>query len=152
MIRVIVDRPVGEDHLGLLAFQEMVKLIVVGAIHDRFAVNLSRKGGPRLENLAGFLGFRHAHGAGVVRWLVRPLAPVEVEQDDLVPQVSVAGDGATAAVFRVAGMTTGDHHLELGPCCWQCFAGQWITGGGWQWQASSNGGPQQAGFAQHVSA
>jgi len=152
VIGVVVDGPMGEDHVGLLGLQQVMELLVMDGVNDRLAVNLPGKGGPRLENFAGFLGFGHAHGAGVMRRLVGPLALIQVEQDDLVPQVGVAGDGAAAAVFGVAGMPTGDDYLELGLSCWRCFAGQRLSGGCRQRQANRHGGSQPTASAQHVAA
>src|ERR1017187_5083292 len=91
--------------------------VVMRGVNNRLAVNLPSEHRTGLENLAGFLCFGHAHGTGVIGGFIGPLAPVEIEQHDLVTQVAVAGHSPAAAVFGVARMPPGDNHFELGLAC-----------------------------------
>ena len=102
MIGVVVDRPVGEDGVGPLGLEDLAECLVVGRVDDRLAVELPRVQRARLQDFAGLLGLGDA--AGAFRLARRPLALVQVEEDDLVPEVRVAGDGASAAVLGIAGM------------------------------------------------
>src|SRR4029077_10023646 len=65
------------------------------------------------EDLAGLLGLGHPEPASLGCFVWRPLAVVEIEEEDLVSQVGVAGDGAAATIFGVARMAAADDHLEL---------------------------------------
>ena len=67
----------------------------------------------RLEDLAGFPRLGHAASARFGRLVGRPLAIVQVEQDDLVAEVGIAGDGSSAAILGVARMAAADDDLEL---------------------------------------
>src|SRR5205085_11817063 len=56
-----------------------------------------------------------AHGAALSRssWGAGLFAAIQVEEHDLMAEIRVARDRATAAVLRVAGMASGDDDLEL---------------------------------------
>ena len=129
MVGVVVDRPVGENDVGLLGLDDLAERLVMCRVDDRLAVRLTGVKGPRLQDLAGLLGLRHprlAFGPG------RPFAPIQVEQDYLVPQVGVAGDRAAAAVLGIAGMAAGDDHLEPALGLVGCAG---ILGAGRRWKS-----------------
>lgn len=54
MIAMIVNRPLGEDDVGLLGFDQAVELVVMVPVNDGLAVNLAGKSRARLEDLARF--------------------------------------------------------------------------------------------------
>ena len=110
MVGVVVDRPVGEDHVGPLGLEDLAERLVMLAVDHGIAVNLPREERPGLEDLARLAGLGDADA--VLRLPGRH-AVVQVEQNDFVPQVGIAGDGAAAAVFGIAGMAAGDDHLPL---------------------------------------
>src|SRR5437870_1258227 len=52
VIRMVVDWPMSENRIGLLGRQLLMERLVMSAINDRFTVDLTRKSGSRLQNLA----------------------------------------------------------------------------------------------------
>ena len=82
----------------------------MGPIDDRVAVDLTREDRSGLEDLASLRRLGHADP------IPRPAgrdAVVEIEQDNFMSQIGIAGDGPAAAIFGVAGMAAGDDHLRL---------------------------------------
>ena len=77
----------------------------------------------------------------------RPLASVQVKQNDLVPEVGVAGDGAAAAIFGIAGMAAGDNHLELTRRVLGLVRSRWVRCRR-QRQSDRAGAAQKTGLAQ----
>ncbi len=72
-------------------------------VDDGLAVELPRVERPRLEDFTGLFRLGNPGRSRVAR---RPLAPVQVEQDDVVAEVRVPRDRAAATIFRIARMTT----------------------------------------------
>ena len=116
MVGVVVDRPVGEENVGLLGLDDLAERLVVPGINDRPAVLLASLERSGLENLAGVSGLGHPVPACVFGLVGRPLAVVQVKENDLVAQLGVTGHGPSAAVFGVAGVAAADDHFELAPC------------------------------------
>ena len=132
-----------EHDLGLLGLQETMELLVMSGVHDGLAVKLSGENGAGLENFAGFLGFGNADRTGVVTRFVRPIASVQVKQNNFVTQIGVTSDGAAATIFRIAGMPAGDDHFELRLGVWSLLDLR-LGGRCRQGQPNRNGGAHQA--------
>ena len=113
MIGVVVERPMGEDDVGVFGFEEAMELSVMRLINDGFGIDLTGEGGTSFEDFAGFGGFSDANRSGIVAGLIGPLAFVQVEENNFVAEIGVASDSATAAVFRVARVTTRDEDFEF---------------------------------------
>ena len=109
MIAMVVDGPLIEDSVGFFGFEELLKLFVVLAIDDGMAVSLACVEGASPEDFTGLFGF----GNACEGWGWGPSAVVEVEEDDLMAELSEACDGAATSIFGVAGMAAGDDDLEL---------------------------------------
>jgi hypothetical protein len=78
-------------------------------IYHCVAVHLSGISGASLQYFAGFFGLGNTYGSGGRR----PCSVVQVKQNHLVAKTGEAGNGPTAAVFRIAGMAAGYDHLEF---------------------------------------
>jgi hypothetical protein len=83
------------------------------AVDHRLAVHLPAEARQGTEDLARLSRLGDPHP--VLR-LLGGHAIVQVEEDDRMSQVGEAGDGASAAVFGVAGMPAGDDHLPPAWC------------------------------------
>ena len=64
------------------------------------------------------MGFRRADAAALreAGFAAVAFSAIEIEQNHMVAEVGVAGDGAGAAAFGVAGVTACDHDSEGGSC------------------------------------
>lgn len=114
MVAVPVDGPLGEHHVGIFAGEKAREALIVWGIDDRAAVVLAGKNGARFQTSTSSLGFGGANGAAAVeaRAAAESLAAVEIEQDHLMSQIGVAGDGPAAAALRVARMAARDDDFE----------------------------------------
>ena len=92
----------------------MVELIVMSVVHDRTAVILSGENGASFKDFAGFLRLGGANSPTLtrVRAFTKAFASIHVKQNDIVAKTFVAGDGASAAAFRVTRMAAGNDYLE----------------------------------------
>jgi hypothetical protein len=66
MVAVMVDRPLGEHHVGVLAAEDARETVVMRGIDDGAAVDLVRENSARLQASAGALGFGGADGRAAV--------------------------------------------------------------------------------------
>jgi hypothetical protein len=116
MVSVLVDGPLGKNHIRAFRREHATESLVVFGIDDRAAVVLAGERGARLETFASLLGFGGADSgaSSKARSTAIPLSTIEVEQHHLVSEFRVARNGSGAAAFRVARMTAGDHNLEGG--------------------------------------
>lgn len=80
----------------------------MGIIHDSVSVDLVGVGGPCVQNVTGFLGFRDAHRGGGF-----PCAIIQIKQEDIVPTGGEAGDRAATAVLGISRMAARDYGLVL---------------------------------------
>ena len=103
---------------GFSALRMQREAGVMGVVDDGASVDLIGEDGAGFQNAAGSLGFGRANGRAAIEWCgaTIPFTTIEVEQRDVVPERGVARDGAGAAAFRIAGMSTGDHDLEFRGC------------------------------------
>ena len=115
MVAVGVDRPVGEDELGLLGLEDLAKLVVPRRIHLRGTIDLTCEDGPCLEDLARLPALGGADRRGLLVRLAcnAGLTPCQIEGDDLVAQVGEPGHRPAAAGLRVVGMAAHDDDLPL---------------------------------------
>lgn len=116
MVGMIVDRPMGEDDIGIQAGEKLGEVTVVCAIDNCVAVALRRKGRCRAKNATGFLGLPDAcavfgSGAADTLWL-RGFTAIEIQERDLVPEPPITSDGPSAAVFWITGVATCHHHVQ----------------------------------------
>src|SRR3954453_20553994 len=104
MIPVRVNRPLREKDIRLLRIKQAAELVIMRIVHNRAPIRLRREQRTRLQQLAGFRSFRAPDPAAVlgVRSLTESLSPVQVEKDDIVPQVAVPCDRSAAAALRVS--------------------------------------------------
>ena len=111
---VMVDGPLREDDVGLFGGKEAREAIVVRRIDNGLPVDLVGERGAGFQDLAGILRFGGADARTTVeaRGAAESLAAIEIEQNDLVAQRRVAGDGAGTAAFRIARMSAGDDDLQ----------------------------------------
>ena len=72
VVGVVVDRPVGEDDVGLLGLEDLAERLVMGRVDDRLAVDLPGEERPGLEDLAGLLGLGDRGSRGLRRLVRRP--------------------------------------------------------------------------------
>ena len=123
VVAVLIQGPLGKDDIGVLGVEEAAKFIVVGVVDDGTAVVLVGENGARFQDFAGFLSFGGADRATLARLgsATVAFATIEIKQNDIVAEIGVAGDGAGAAAFGIAGMTAGHHDFE--------FAGRFGLGG-----------------------
>ncbi len=136
VIGVVVDRPVSEDDIRTLGLEDFAECVVVAPIDDRFTIDLTREDGPGLENLARF---SRLGDASSVLWLPRGHTVVQIEKNEVMPQVRVARHCATAAILRISWMPTGDNHIELASC------------GVGQWSAERETASEGTGLTQEVA-
>ena len=115
MIAVGIDRPLGEDQVGGFGGEEAGKFVVVRGIDDGAAIVLGGEDGARFQDGAGFFGFGGTDARAVfeVVCAAEAFAAVQVEENDFVAQVGVAGSGAAAATLGIAGMSAGDDDFEF---------------------------------------
>ena len=113
MVAVVIDRPLGEDDIGVFLLYDLPKLLEMRGVQDGVPVDLSRKGGACLEYSGGLGGLCRAHARGRASLFFRPLAIVEMKKNHLVTKFSEPGNGAPAAVFSVSGMPARYDNLEL---------------------------------------
>src|SRR5947209_1985334 len=116
MVGMVIDRPMSEHYLRVLAFQQTMKFLIVCLVHDGSAIMLSGKRGPGLKNLASPRGLAYANGAYIMAGPVGPIAPVEIQQHDFMVQIRIASNRAAAPILRIAGMAAGDDHFGLRLC------------------------------------
>jgi hypothetical protein len=114
MVAVLVDRPLGKDHIRAFRREHATESLVMFGIDDRAAVVLAGERGARFETFASLLGFGGADSgaSSEARSTAIPLSAIQVEQHHLVAEFRVARNGSRAAAFRIARMTAGDHNLE----------------------------------------
>jgi hypothetical protein len=115
MVGMVVDRPMGENYLRLLRFQQALKLMVVDLVHNSFAIMLPRKHRASLQNFASVGGLGYSYRTRIVAGSVRPITAIQVKENDLMAQICVADDGPAAAIFRIAGMSARHHDFDLAP-------------------------------------
>jgi hypothetical protein len=113
MVAVVIDGPLGKENIGALVFDKLPEIIEVGGIQDGMAVGLSSEDRARLEYLGGLSGFRHAHARGRATLVPRPLTIVQMEKNNFVALCGEASEGAAAAVFGVAGMSSRNDDFEF---------------------------------------
>jgi hypothetical protein len=80
----------------------------MGVVHDGMTIALVREHRPSLEDFArpfglGYTGVTTAAGN---------VAPVEIHEHYFVSLIRIAGDDATAAILRIAGMAAGHDDLK----------------------------------------
>src|SRR5271157_5449047 len=113
MIAVVIDGPLRKENIGALVFDNLPEIVEVGGIQDGMAVGLSSEGRARLEYLGGLSGFRNAHVRRCATLVRRPLTIVQMEKNNVVALCGEASDGAAAAVFGVAGMSSRNDDFEF---------------------------------------
>ena len=115
MVAVPVDGPMGEDDVGLFRGEQAREAVIVKRVDDGAAVDLVGEGGVGFQDAAGTPGFSRADGGAAVQAgrAAISLAAVEIEERDVVAKRGVAGDGAAASTFGVAGMSAGDDDLQF---------------------------------------
>src|SRR5678810_474427 len=99
MVGVVVNRPVRKDDVGFFSLEQAPELLIVSWIDDGLAIDLASVGRARGEDLTCLSGLGYARPFGP-----RPglgVALIEVEENYVVPQVGIACNSATAAIFRV---------------------------------------------------
>lgn len=125
VVAMVVDGPVGEEDVGVLGGEKLSELLVMGVVDDGLAIDLFGVNGRGVEDLAGFLRFGGADGGAIrICRLAEAFATVEIEESDIVAEGDEAGDGASNAAFRVAGMGTGDDDFERGGRRWNNGCGE----------------------------
>jgi hypothetical protein len=114
MVAVTVDGPLGEDCVGGFDGEQAGEGFVVGLVDDGSAVDLAGEDGAGFQDLAGLLSFGGADGGAAVQWraTAEAFAAVQIEKNDIVAEVGVAGDGAGAAAFGVAWMAAGEDDFQ----------------------------------------
>ena len=137
MVAVLVDRPLGDDHVGPLGLQDFAEFVEVRRVEDCLAVDLPRIGGARLQNLARLAGLLHADVGGSSPLRRRPLAVVQVKEDDLVTELVIARNGSAATVLRIAGVPTGDNDFQFARALFL-----------WVWLASTRDGQSRKADGQ----
>lgn len=117
MIAVAVDWPVSKDDIGSLRLEEAGEILVMRRIDDRVAIMLSCKHGAGVKDTARILGFGRANSrtATKARSSAESVAAIQVEQNDLMAEIAIAGDGSGTAAFRVAGMAADHHNFKRPP-------------------------------------
>jgi hypothetical protein len=110
-----VNRPMSEENIRLLGFEEPPKLLIMAGVYNRVAIALSRKDGAGFQYFAGFPRFRNSHTAARARIFLRTalLAPVQVQQNDFVSQIRVPRNRAAAAILGIARMAAANDYFEL---------------------------------------
>ena len=58
---MVVNGPVGEDHIGVLRLQKVMKRVVMGGVNYRGTIDLSSESRTGLENFAGLPGLCYPH-------------------------------------------------------------------------------------------
>src|SRR5678815_1973180 len=118
MIAVAIDGPVRKQDVGLFGLDEFSKLIIAGVVDDRMAIALGGEDGSRLQNAAGFLGFRDAHVATYIRSCLRTglFTTIQIQKRDIMSELGVARDRPAAAVLGIAGVAATDDDLKFGAC------------------------------------
>src|SRR5579864_2908703 len=119
VVRVGVNRPMGEHQAGMLNFNQLRKLLVALSIDLRAAVDLAGKHRPGLEDPTRALAFGGAYCRSFVMRLPGDtrFASRQVKNDNLTSEVRVAGDGASAARFRVVRMAACHHDFQPRRSC-----------------------------------
>jgi len=115
VVGVPVNRPVREEHVGPLGFDQTSKFVVVGAIDDGVRVALWGEDWAGFQNLARFPGFGYADvGGGLFRSFGTAfLASIQVQDHYFVALIGVSRDGSSAAVFGIARVASGHYHFEF---------------------------------------
>src|SRR6185437_15859778 len=107
-----------EDDVRLLCFNDLAEIIVAGGVHFGAGVDLAGEDRAGLENLARLYALRRANGGGFligfVLLLESEFAAREVERDDFMPEVCVAGHRSAGGGFGIIGMSARDDYFELG--------------------------------------
>ena len=117
MIAVNIYRPLHEDDIWLFRVEQFANAVVVSVVDNRATVILVGKDGPGLEDLARLLRFCGPH-CSTIFVVGRPaiaLPAIEIEKNNLMPQVRVSRDCAPAATLRIAGMAPAYNYLQLAP-------------------------------------
>jgi len=114
MIAMAINRPMRENHVGAFGAEHARERLIMRGIDDRTAVVLAGESGSGFQESTCVLGFRGSNCATAIeaRSAAEPLAAIQVQQNDVVAQFTIARDRPGAAAFRVAGMAACHNDLQ----------------------------------------
>ena len=83
MVGVVIDRPVGENDVGLLGLEDLAEGLVMSGVDDRLAVGMPAYSGRAFKISQAFLASAIRETPSAPR---RPFAPVQVEETTSCPR------------------------------------------------------------------
>lgn len=114
MIPMLIDRPLREDQVGLLGFEQPAKTFVMVVIDDSTSVDLLSEYGSRSKDFTSFCRLCRSNRSALLHATpaAETFTSIQIKQNDFVPQSDKSRDGAGASAFRISRMSARNNDFE----------------------------------------
>jgi hypothetical protein len=114
VIAMLVNGPLRENDVWLLGVEQALEVLVMGAVNNGVAIDLSRENRTGFQNLAGLLRFGGPDGSALcgTAAAAETFAAIQIKQNNLMAERRIAGNRAGTTAFGVARVAAYHYHLE----------------------------------------